>query len=272
MEKILISGDSWSNPNYKSRIHLDYKHTLTWPDMLKGDVTNVSVSGLDNVSIINNALQAIYMDKPDRVIIALSCWSRYATPEYRINPLFLFNTSAKNVNDRFKNNDDSFEYKRQVKHLAGMMGFTEDIHDVNNFLRDFISRNISRFVLNTSLALMNIIHICDLLNIKLHIFQTFSAFSCTKYTQLETQFEKELISSELFLDLYDHKAKVNLIGYPWIKNAGGLLACDVLDRSKDFIGNSTADRRNGQWDGHPNQDGHRKIGEWFNETHKDYEI
>tara|TARA_R110001632_G_scaffold180396_1_gene300483 strand:+ start:46 stop:831 length:786 start_codon:yes stop_codon:yes gene_type:complete len=261
MEKILVSGDSWSNPNFKSRMNPEYKHTFTWPDLLNGKVTNVSVSGLDNVSIINNALQVIYTDKPDRVIIALSCWSRYSTPEYRINPLFLFNTSAKNVSDRFKNDNDSFEYKRQVKHLAGMMGITEEIHDVNNFLKDFISRNISQFVLNTSLALMNIINICDHLNIKLHIFQTFNAFSCTKYHQIETQFEKELISSELFLDLYDYKA--NLIGYPWIRNAGGLRACDVLDRPKDYIGNG---------DGHPNKDGHRKIGEWFNETHKDYEV
>jgi hypothetical protein len=260
-EKILVSGDSWSDPNYSSRINPDYKHTVTWPDLLDGKVTNVSLSGLDNVSIINNALNAIYTDKPDRVIIALSCWSRYSTPNYRINPLFLFNTSAKNVDDKFKNAHDEFEYKRQVRHLAGMMGITEDIDDVNNFLKDFISQNISRFVLNTSIALMNIIHICDHLNIKLHIFQTFNAFSCTRHDQMETQFEKELISSELFLDLYDYKA--NLIGYPWIKNAGGFRASDLLDRKKDFIGNG---------DGHPNQDGHRKIGEWFNETHKDYEV
>jgi hypothetical protein len=262
VEKILVSGDSWSNPNFKSRMNPEYKQIMTWSDMLDGDVTNISINGLDNVSIVNNALKSIYENKPDRVVLALSCWSRYSTPNYRMNPLFLFNVAVKTK--QIANYEyDKKEYTRMIRHLAGMMDTTiEEGDDVYGFVIHFIKDNIPKFILNTSLALMNIIHICNHLKIKLHIFQTFSAFSCaTDRNNNRKMFEKELISSDLFLELYDNKA--DLIGYPWIQSAGGFTADSVLNSKEDILGNG---------DGHPNQNGHRKIGEWFNETHKDYEI
>ena len=261
MEKILVSGDSWSNPNFKSRMNPEYKQIMTWSDMLDGDVTNISINGLDNVSIVNNALKSIYENKPDRVVLALSCWSRYSTPNYRMNPLFLFNVAVKTK--QIANYEyDKKEYTRMLRHLAGMMDTTiEEGDDVYGFVIHFIKDNIPKFILNTSLALMNIIHICNHLKIKLHIFQSFTPFSCTENLKLATAFERELITSDLFLDLWDTNA--DLIGYPWIIAAGGTTARDALIRREDLIGNG---------DGHPNQVGHRKIGEWFNETHKDYEI
>ena len=262
MEKILVSGDSWSNPNYKSRPNPDYKHIITWPDLLKGDVTNISINGIDNISIINNALWSIYENKPDRVIIALSCWSRYYTPNYRINPLFLLNAATRRVRRDFTGfKYDVLEYERQVKHLAGMMNIEPDENSIHEFLHFFIKQRIPRFVADTSLALMNIINICNHLKIKIHIFQSFTAFSCTEDLKIEDAFAKELISSDLFLDLWDSNA--DLIGYPWILQAGGFTARDALIRREDFIGNG---------DGHPNQIGHRKIGEWFNASYKDYEV
>ena len=268
MEKILVSGDSWSNPNYKSRIHLDYKHTLTWPDMLNGDVTNISINGLDNISIINNALKSIYKNKPDRVIIALSCWSRYATINYRMNPIFLLQVAtnlAKCPNYEY----NRFEFKRMLRHLAGIMDdYKEEGNNIHGFLLHFMEDYIPTFIQNTCIALMNIIHICESLKIKIHIFQSFAAFYCGVIGEkhqanqlLETIFEQQLISSDLFLDLYETKA--DLIGYPWISSAGGFTARNNLHTKEDLLGNG---------DGHPNEKGHRKIGEWFNETYKDYEI
>jgi len=180
MEKILVSGDSWSNPNFKSRMNPEYKQIMTWSDMLDGDVTNISINGLDNVSIVNNALKSIYENKPDRVVLALSCWSRYSTPNYRMNPLFLFNVAVKTK--QIANYEyDKKEYTRMLRHLAGMMDTTiEEVDDVYGFVIHFMKNYIPMFVYNTSLALMNIIHICNHLKIKLHIFQTFNAFSCAK--------------------------------------------------------------------------------------------
>lgn len=263
MEKILVSGDSWSNPKFKSRLNPDYINTFTWSDMLKGDVTNISINGIDNVSIVNNALWSIYNDKPDRVILALSCWSRYSTPNYRMNPLFLFNVASKT---KYIPNyqHDKKEYTRMLRHLAGMMDTTVgDIDDVYGFVSHFIKDNIPLFVSNTCLALHNIIHICNHLQIKLHIFQTFKAWSCaTDINNNKSLFEKELISSDLFLDLYDSNA--DLIGYPWLQGAGGFdVASEILSHKTDILGNG---------DGHPNENGHRKIGEWFNATYENYEI
>ena len=261
MEKILVSGDSWSNPKYKSRMNPEYKNIITWSDMLKGDVTNISINGQDNVSIINNALWSIYTNKPDRVILALSCWSRYSTPNYRMNPLFLFNVAVKKKSNPDYEYDKK-EYTRMLRHLAGMMDTTiEDVDDVYGFVIHFIKNYIPMFVYNTSLALMNIINICDHLKIKLHIFQSFAPFSCSENLKIARAFEKELISSDLFLDLWDSNA--DLIGYPWITGAGGFTASDALIRREDILGNG---------DGHPNQNGHRKIGEWFNASYTDYEI
>ena len=262
MEKILVSGDSWSNPKYKSRMNPEYKNIITWSDMLKGDVTNISINGQDNVSIINNALRSIYTNKPDRVILALSCWSRYSTPNYRMNPLFLFNVAVKKKSNPDYEYDKK-EYTRMLRHLAGMMDTTiEDVDDVYGFVIHFVKNYIPMFVYNTSLALMNIINICDHLKIKLHIFQTFSAFSCAvDKNDNKVAFEKELISSDLFLDLWDSNA--DLIGYPWIPSAGGFTADSILNSKEDILGKG---------DGHPNQNGHRKIGEWFNASYTDYKI
>ena len=262
MEKILVSGDSWSNPKYKSRPRPEYKQTITWTDLLKGDVTNISINGLDNISIINNALWTIYENKPNRVIIALSCWSRYYTPNYRMNPLFLYKNAARRARNNFNGfKYDIVEYERQVKHLAGTMDIELDEDSVYKFLEHFIKNRIPRFVADTSLALMNIINICDHLKIKLHIFQSFTPFSCHENLKIARAFERELITSDLFLDLWDTNA--DLIGYPWITGAGGFTADDALIRREDLIGNG---------DGHPNQVGHRKIGEWFNASYTDYEI
>ena len=268
MEKILVSGDSWSNPNFKSKLNPDYKNTFTWSDMLKGDVTNISINGLDNVSIVNNALKSIYENKPDRVIIALSCWSRYATPNYRMNPMFLLQVATKITS--FANYEcDRVEFKRMLRHLAGMMDVTlKESDNIHGFISHFIKDYIPTFIQNTCLALLNIIHICEYLKIKIHIFQSFAAFSCGAIAAnhranrlLETTFEQELISSDLFLDLYETKA--DLIGYPWISSAGGFTARYNLHKEEDLLGNG---------DGHPNEKGHRKIGEWFNASYTDYEI
>ena len=268
MEKILVSGDSWSNPKYKSRMNPEYKNVITWSDMLKGDVTNISINGQDNVSIINNALWSIYTNKPDRVILALSCWSRYSTPNYRMNPLFLFNVAVKKKSNPDYEYDKK-EYTRMLRHLAGMMDVTlKEGDNIHGFISHFIKGYIPTFIQNTCLALLNIIHICEYLKIKIHIFQSFAAFSCGAIAAnhranrlLETTFEQELISSDLFLDLYETKA--DLIGYPWILSAGGFTARYNLHDKEDLLGNG---------DGHPNEKGHRKIGEWFNASYTDYEI
>ena len=62
------------------------------------------------------------------------------------------------------------------------------------------------------------------------------------------------------MDLFDTKS--DLIGFPWFKNAGGIVAQTILT-SEDVVG---------KLDTHPNALGHEKIGRWFNETYTNYEI
>ncbi|MDA7701592.1 hypothetical protein N8864_04035 [Gammaproteobacteria bacterium] len=264
MEKILVSGDSFTDPNYKSHHTKNYKHKFTWPDKLDGQVTNVAVSGQCNPGMIARALDQIYHDKPDRVIIALSCWSRFTASVHRINPLFLFH----NANNAYKHWDfselDKQEYEKQLKHMSGMMKFSDKTTTPEECIRGFLQYNIPYFVWKTSLDLNTLALVCEHQGIKLHVFQMLHPFGVpNKYQYIYNEFSNQLIACDLFMDLYERK--VDLIGYPWIKNAGGVFIDDMLSRDE-------GKHRVGDGDAHPNEQGHRLIGDWFNANYKDYEI
>lgn len=264
MEKILVSGDSYTNPNYISHHTKNYKHTFTWTDKLDGKVTNVAVSGQCNPGMIARALNQIYHDKPDRVIIALSCWSRFTAAQHRINPLFLFH-NANMVATRWSFSElDKKEYNKQIKHMSGMMQFSDGEASPEESIRKFLLYNIPYFVWRTSLDLNTLSLVCEQKGIKLHVFQMLHPFGVpSKYEYIYDEFSNALIKSDLFMDLYEHK--IDLIGYPWIKNAGGLCVDDMLSREEKK-------HRVGDGDAHPNERGHRLIGDWFNANYTDYKI
>lgn len=264
MEKILVSGDSFSDPNYRSHHKTNYIHKVTWPDMLDGKVTNVAKSGQCNPGMIASALDQISIDKPDRVIIALSCWSRFSVVGNRINPQYLL-YKAKSAGKYWTFSDlDNQEYKKQLKWLSGMIK-SYDNKSPEESIRDFLYENIPYLIWKTALDLNTLAFVCEQQGIKLHIFQMLNPFGVPhKHKNLYTDFSTKLIASDLFMNLYDHK--VDLIGYPWISNAGGFNIDDHILSRKE------GEHRVGDGDAHPNERGHRLIGDWFNANYKDYEI
>ena len=264
MEKILVSGDSFTNPNYRSHHNTDYVHNFTWTDKLEGEVTNIAVSGQCNPGMIASTLDQIHINKPDRVIIALSCWSRFSVVGYRINPLFLLYKSKSAAKYWTFSELDNQEYKKQLKWLSGIMK-SYDYKSPEESIRDFLYENITYLVWKTSLDLNTLAFVCESQGIKLHVFQMLNPFGVPhKHKNLYTDFSTKLIASDLFMNLYDRK--VDLIGYPWIKNAGGFNIDD------EILSREEGKHRVGNGDAHPNEQGHRLIGDWFNANYKDYEI
>lgn len=262
MEKILVSGDSFSDPNYMSHHKTNYIHKVTWPDMLDGKVTNVAVSGQCNPGMIAGALHQIYRDKPDRVIIALSCWSRFTAAAHTINPLFLFHNTHRDITTWNFSELDNEEYEKQLKWLSGMIKSNKSPEES---ILDFVYKNTPYLIWKTALDLNTLACVCEQQGIKLHIFQMLNPFGVPhKHKKLYRYFSTQLIASDLFMSLYDHK--VDLIGYPWISNAGGFNIDD------DILSREEGKHRVGDGDAHPNEQGHRLIGDWFNANYKDYEI
>ena len=62
IEKIIVGGCSFTDPNFISILEPQYNHTVTWTDFLNGEVTNVARSGNGNPTIINDVLESIYND------------------------------------------------------------------------------------------------------------------------------------------------------------------------------------------------------------------
>ena len=272
MEKIIVGGCSFTDPNYKSILYPQYNHTVTWTDFLNGEVKNVARSGNGNPTIINDVLESIYNDKPDRVIISLSDWARYSIRGYNINPLFiLYETISENSDSPKMNREVDRQlnlmpsnYKIQAKvdrQLNLITPSNYKIQDRESFIIDGINSNIINSIRDTTLALYTLAVVCEDLRIKLHIFQMIYSFNPPrKYAYIQHKFEYKLLKSELFMDLFDTKS--DLIGFPWFKNAGGIVAQTILT-SEDVVG---------KLDTHPNALGHEKIGRWFNETYTNYEI
>ena len=255
IEKIIVGGCSFTDPNYISVLEPQYNHTVTWTDFLNGEVKNVARSGNGNPTIINDVLESIYNDKPDRVIISLSDWSRYSIRGHNINPTFLLYEIRSAQSDSPKMNR---EVDRQLNLITPS---NYKIQDREFFIISSINSNIINSIRDTTLALYNLAVVCEHLRIKLHIFQMIPTFNLPKkYSDIQHKFEDKLLKSKLFMDLFDTKA--DLIGFPWIKNAGGIVVNNIL-KSEDYIG---------KLDKHPNARGHEKIGRWFNETYTNYEI
>ena len=85
MEHVIVSGCSFTDKDFFSQqnpeYNCDYKK---WPEYIDVDchITNVAKSGFGNTQIVQSALTEIAStDNVDRVVIALSDWFRFGTPQ-----------------------------------------------------------------------------------------------------------------------------------------------------------------------------------------------
>jgi len=254
-ECIIVSGDSFTDSNYKSQTDPDHiSNYQKWPEYIsKGTIINVGKSGADNVSMINAAIKQIYNTpkKIDRIIIGLTNWYRFALPHNVVNPDWAYNFSTPEMEAEFRQNPymkwliDSKYYDTNYKFNVGYC---------KEYDWSVIHNNVIEYsVEQTLFSIFKIHQLCNLNNIKLHIFQML--FPIVDRKETTHKFISTLLNNKWFTKI-DNK-EIDLIGWPFFNDIGGTCAEELLSDTKYKISNL---------DHHPNDIGHKLIGNWINEN------
>ena len=254
---ILIGGDSFTDPNFKSVIEKDYDSTYPkWPDYLDCKdckITNVAKMGDCNVEIINRVLDTIYNEEVDIVIIGLSDWFRFTTPMKKFNYSSYSHYIKILENNSFSNKHDGYiDYWKDQGYFFDKYGFNK-------------YGNAHRLINITFRKIYDLYHICKLKNIKLCVFQMLCIWDVKEdpdyynYTLV-----RYFISQKIFqyLDDLNFEKKIILPGWPFISNLGGEYG-ELAIKHKEYAKYRVSDR-----DAHPNSEGHKRIGKWLNEKIK----
>lgn len=258
MENIIVSGCSWTDKYFTSVIcpeyNCDYKK---WPEYINIDcnINNIGSSGWGNAQIIQSVLKEIALNNNvDRVVIALSNWYRFSVPTnncgefgYNINPYLV---------------DSNKRHKLQLHHSKqkALQSLNKNIKVCEYLEIDIINPNVCRYIVNqTMLNIWILYEICKSKNIKLHIFQL---LNCSSYQKLSQEcLAKEILINPIFKKL-DGISNIDLIGWPFLENLGGTSVEYMILPKQDGKYKISPE------DGHPNEYGHKLIGEWFNENAK----
>jgi flavodoxin len=252
MEHIIVSGCSFTSPNYKSFIPThDASLYKKWPDYIPdAKITNVGEDGVSNTHIIENALiELIKADNVDRVIIALSDWWRTQLPQnmYRnirtINPRIVF-----------------YDNKSEGAALSVITAEHKKYCDANKWYVDM--PYVQTYAINETLrSIMTLYSLCKARGVKLDIFQMISGQLADALNidgkNIDHSFALEVMSHEWFilLDKLQGKGGLSLIGWPFFSCIGGEYANDILEPIHRI--------KPGE-DDHPNEEGHKLIWEWYN--------
>lgn len=266
-KKLIISGDSWTDENFKSDINISHvKDYPSWPSVLnkkyfnnKFDVVNTARCGYGNDYIISQAIKSISKDPENvgLVIIGLSEYGRFNIGRHReCLPARVFNIiktypDKTNMDDIITNDLDKFII---------------DFYTATNADKESIG-----IVTDSILSrLFSFQTVCKKYNIPYVIVPLLSQFEIIfrKYCALKTNtvniwtpanIGKELTNNDLFY-LIDEDA---VIGWPFIDSFGGFVIDDILDIKTCRVGNG---------DMHPNKLGHERIAELIYEFINEKEI
>lgn len=247
MKKILIGGCSWSDPNYKSRFHPDYDNSFKkWWEYLDGDTKSIGVSGAGNEHIIKKIINHIFSEEVDMVVIGLSNWLRFTVLGHRINPQFLYRCDMPGSN---MTDIDMMEARRQNSWM-----------DVLKFPADIVIENSLE---NNFLMLKILAEICSNRKIELYVFQMLDQCNVGS-KKFNRRFFNEYVSNDHFHNLWDlDDPYVNLLGFPFRKHIGGYGLFEDFYKSPFYTNMTISDV-----DPHPNELGHKFIGEWLLEKIK----
>ena len=250
---ILISGCSWSNPNFKTDYHPEMKHDYPkWYDYIQTDeeVVSIGVSGQSNHSIIDRALQQVLVN-PDitQVVVALTEWARFNFMKQEIHPNLL---ALK---------DWIATKKRKTKREELMVEHIESwIQHHNKFIKldDLKPRHyIPYTVEQILLKIKTLQEICKAKGIKLQVFQMIWPLH-DQGDAAEIGLDV-IIKNELFQQMYT-ESNDNFLNFPFFRSLGGNCVESLL-KSRDDYNELVIS----EVDHHPNGNGHMWIGEWFNE-------
>lgn len=249
MSTLLVSGCSFSDPNWKSIIHPEFDSSYEkWPELLNGpwdNIVNTSESGSDNEGILLRAIQQVHLDESiSHVIIALTQWYRW-TPYIRThNPAVVFYAEEQDISIE-KHGE---EYVRNLSIMSA-------IEKQFSYSSQFIEKNTNKSLL----LLFTLIELCEAKNIKFIGLQMLSAHGFPKeYKRLDHVFEKELLKSNFFMKIDEKVSRgdIQFPSWPILDAIVTNVADEAFQKQRKF--------KVSDLDGHPNADGHKAIAEWIN--------
>lgn len=229
------------------------KEFKLWPEIVAQyynlDLINLSESGAGNYSIFSMALDSIVTKKPKKLIVVWSGWDRFdfEADEVQMKIRLISNSKIIKHNHslRPKNNTRTAWIR-----YHGI--YTQSNEKYNTNCLDEI-KEVGAFSMSASINMfMRLVYslqeTCKSLNIDLQMFQSVRPFS--------TVLDNEMASKKIISDPYIDKIDENIFkGFPTLDYIGGKCFSDIL-HTKDFR------FRISEHDGHPNEEGHKKIASY----------
>lgn len=224
MKYLIVSGDSWTEANYFSRMYLEEKcEWPKWPqllaDKLNMKVINLAKSGQGNEYIYSTLLDKILDTNPEEIGMVIAAWS---SPERR---------------DYYSNN------------------WHADRPDIRGNFKYFVQRSHRLYY--------SFQQVCESLNIKYRQVQMLSFFKnfIWETKEADTNIRHDLLGideKEILKDIieskYTHNINKNFIGWPAVEELGGYSIQDQIRELRLQIGIA---------DTHPNALGHETIANYI---------
>lgn len=237
---IIVSGDSWSDPKFRSQEYPTYDCSFPkWYDLLntRKNVLSIGKAGESNSYICKSVIKRIKED-PDitEVYVALTDWMRHTIWGKKINPQLSFFAEKTNILS-----------EAQLRNTRDQEAYV-NIPKFNRY--DMIHWGIEDTLIN----LHALIDVCENNNIRLHVFQMLKV--CGMPNNLDKRFWEHMFNHPLFM-LLSEKSNM-LYGYPFLEFLGGETMDDLIKN------NGNIKLRIGEADMHPNADGHALIAERIN--------
>lgn len=244
--RVLISGCSFSDPDYKSLQDnsLTYAFPI-WPEIFCDRVgwtiiENVSVSGTDNVTLINKAAERLLCDadKFDIALVALSQMTRASLPGIGSINFNLLNPAHNDWDLAW------WEEQPTVKYFSSI---------------DYYNLNMLRFIDPVFQAIHRLISICKLLGKRLLMFDLigtaeFHTLSSRQTRNLALGIKEHRLFEEIF---NSQSPDIELVGFPFCNPLYGQCALDEMQwHHHDEYHLSKKDS-------HPGKLGHEMIARWL---------
>ena len=248
---IIVAGCSWSDPNWICKSDVTYDTNFPkWFDQLNTnkEVKSIAKSGSGNPYMFELIVKEIINNpKITHVVWALSDWLRFSVFGSRINPQLSFAYKAQQ--------DEKYDgpklWDDQVMHTL----YQNRICDATNIIDD----QIITHAVQTNITMIHAIsEMCNNKNIRFTVFQALRPATINKH--FDFKFYENLYNNEMFTEL--ENTSVELIGFPWIREVGGMDMDYYLKKNEPFF----RAWRVSKVDAHPNEIGHKEIAGWVNEN------
>lgn len=242
--KTVVSGDSWANRNYTSRMHpsfsRDYKK---WDEYLAEyygwDVINPSGDALGNGEIIKRAIDLIHKNDVERCFISLSQWYRFSTiGDNRFNPNSQFISIRKPIWD------DDVTQEQKDKHEK-WINFQQGYFNLIPF-----NKKLKLALIEESLfQIYHIIDVCSYKNIELNIFQCIPS----GISQEDSDIMEIAKQNPYYKMIEERKNEAKLWDWPFCSEWGALdcIANQLIDRYPNYVIS--------EQDNHPSEKGHYEL-------------